>query len=303
MNRFLIVLFFVSAIAQAQGQISVPLMLSAKKYLITPTSGSNGTISPSVVTKVRKGKSQTFTITPTSSYVLDSLVVDGVKNTDSTTSYTFKNTAANHTIAVTFKWELRFQTIATTSTFDPSFVKTGTQSIEMAMSDTTYSGLSFSVIPANRGLTGTKVVNFHSPQPSTITTIDVNSDSLTGSIPSLTANTALVNFWCYTNLLTGSIPSLSTNTALATFYSFNSRLTGYTASTIALTVTMFRADNNLIADTTNINQILSDFATNIASRPTSATLNIGGTGNSAPGTLGAVNKGLIQARGWTVTTN
>ena len=52
------------------------------------------------------------------------------------------------------------------------------------------------------------------------------SNQLTGSIPSLSANTALTQFYCYSNQLTGSIPSLSANTALTQFYCFSNQLTG-----------------------------------------------------------------------------
>ena len=74
------------------------------EYSITATSGANGTLSPSGAVKVTAGSSQTFTISPSSGYVIDTLKVDGLEVT-AATSYTFSDVSANHTIEVTFKQE------------------------------------------------------------------------------------------------------------------------------------------------------------------------------------------------------
>lgn len=71
---------------------------------ITATAGANGTISPSGAVKVTAGGSQTFTISPSSGYVIDTLKVDGIEVT-AATSYTFSDVNTNHTIEVTFKQE------------------------------------------------------------------------------------------------------------------------------------------------------------------------------------------------------
>ena len=71
---------------------------------ITATAGANGTISPSGAVKVTAGGSQTFTISPSSGYVIDTLKVDGLEVT-AATSYTFSDVNTNHTIEVTFKQE------------------------------------------------------------------------------------------------------------------------------------------------------------------------------------------------------
>ena len=73
-------------------------------YTITATAGANGSISPSGAVRVAAGGSQTFTISPSSGYVIDTLKVDGLEVT-ATTSYTFSDVKANHTIEVTFKQE------------------------------------------------------------------------------------------------------------------------------------------------------------------------------------------------------
>src|SRR5690606_20692652 len=79
----------------------------------------------------------------------------------------------------------------------------------------------------------TALVNFH-----------CYSNQLTGSIPDLSANTALVNFRCYFNQLTGSIPDLSANTALVNFYCYSNQLTGYAGGTVSASIGDFRAQDN-----------------------------------------------------------
>ena len=74
------------------------------EYTITATAGANGTISPNGAVRVTAGGSQTFTISPSSGYVIDTLTVDGLEVT-AATSYTFSDVNANHTIEATFKQE------------------------------------------------------------------------------------------------------------------------------------------------------------------------------------------------------
>ena len=71
-------------------------------YTLTATSGSNGSLSPSGAVSVSSGGSQSFTITPDSGYAVSSVAVDGASVGTPTSSYTFSNVTANHTIAVTF---------------------------------------------------------------------------------------------------------------------------------------------------------------------------------------------------------
>jgi len=74
------------------------------EYTITATAGANGTISPNGAVSVTAGGSKTFTISPSSGYVIDTLTVDGLEVT-AATSYTFSDVNANHTIEATFKQE------------------------------------------------------------------------------------------------------------------------------------------------------------------------------------------------------
>ena len=73
-------------------------------YTIKATAGANGSITPSGAVGVVAGGSQTFTISPSSGYVIDTLKVDGLEVTVAT-SYTFSDVNANHAIEVSFKQE------------------------------------------------------------------------------------------------------------------------------------------------------------------------------------------------------
>lgn len=75
----------------------------ASQYFITVTAGPNGSITPpGPVVSVLPNANITFTITPNPSYYVDSVIVDNAYVPDSTTSYTFLNVTANHTIRVNF---------------------------------------------------------------------------------------------------------------------------------------------------------------------------------------------------------
>ncbi len=71
-------------------------------YTINATVSGSGTINPSGIVGVNYGETKKFTITPNAGQYIDSLLVDGLK-VDSTTSYTFYNITANHTIHAVFK--------------------------------------------------------------------------------------------------------------------------------------------------------------------------------------------------------
>lgn len=76
---------------------------SMVNYFITASvSGSGGTISPAGTSSVSSGGSLPFCILPATLYRVAGLKVDG-KVIGAVNSYTFRNVAANHTIAATFK--------------------------------------------------------------------------------------------------------------------------------------------------------------------------------------------------------
>jgi len=82
-------------------------------YTISASADANGTITPSGAVEVNHGSNQAFTVTPSTVYHFDSLFVDGV-HVDSTTSYTFVNVTANHTIAA--KFAINTYTLTVTAT-------------------------------------------------------------------------------------------------------------------------------------------------------------------------------------------
>src|SRR5439155_1448369 len=71
------------------------------QFTITSTAGTNGTVSPAGSVSVNYGGNRSFSISPNTGYHVDSLLVDGVK-VDSTTSYTYTNVTANHSLRAVF---------------------------------------------------------------------------------------------------------------------------------------------------------------------------------------------------------
>ncbi len=85
---------FAGSAFSSQGFFALP-------YTIAASVGPNGTITPTGNVSILPDSSQKFIIKPTSSYRIDSLIVDGVK-VASDTVYVFSTVAANHTIRATF---------------------------------------------------------------------------------------------------------------------------------------------------------------------------------------------------------
>jgi Leucine-rich repeat (LRR) protein len=129
-----------------------------------------------------------------------------------------------------------------TTGFAPVYSKTGSTLI-WAWPDGTFDS---SNSPTKTLASGTKRVEVQSQDGfGAVTAIDVNSMDLTGSIPSLSANTALTVFDAHGNQLTGSIPSLSANTALTVFDAGGNQLTGSIPSLSANTaLSYFDAGGN-----------------------------------------------------------
>ena len=72
------------------------------QFTITATAGEGGKIAPENETKVYKGTSKVFTITPDKGYHIESITVDGENVETIATEYAFEDIVANHTIEVTF---------------------------------------------------------------------------------------------------------------------------------------------------------------------------------------------------------
>jgi hypothetical protein len=71
-------------------------------FVITPSAGPHGSISPSYPVDVVYDGAKTFTITPDSGYVIDQILVNGVSK-EATTSYPFTYVQSDQTITATFK--------------------------------------------------------------------------------------------------------------------------------------------------------------------------------------------------------
>jgi hypothetical protein len=127
--------------------ISVSFAQATKTYTITPSAGSNGTISPSSAVTLNSGSSQTFTITPATGYQVSSVLIDGA-TVGSLTSYTFSNVTANHTISATF-------TSASTFTITPAAGTNGTISPATPVKVKSGASQAFTIVPA----TGFQVAN------------------------------------------------------------------------------------------------------------------------------------------------
>ena len=81
-------------------------------YIITPTAGANGSITPSTPQTVNYGSALTFTITANVGHHVANVGVDGVSQ-GVLSSYTFTSVAANHTISAAFAISTYTLTIST----------------------------------------------------------------------------------------------------------------------------------------------------------------------------------------------
>ncbi|HUN64743.1 MAG TPA: T9SS type A sorting domain-containing protein [Bacteroidota bacterium] len=81
---------------------TVRVVFAINQYTITASSGPNGSVAPSGVSTVVYGSSARITFSPAIGYHLDSLLVDGVRNTDSAAGYTFAGISADHQLRAVF---------------------------------------------------------------------------------------------------------------------------------------------------------------------------------------------------------
>ena len=80
---------------------TISVTFAPLSYVITPTAGANGTITPGTPQTVSYGGSQTFAIAANTGYVIADVGVDGVSQ-GAIASYTFTNVTANHAITASF---------------------------------------------------------------------------------------------------------------------------------------------------------------------------------------------------------
>ncbi|WP_460594453.1 CARDB domain-containing protein [Geomonas sp. Red276] len=166
---------------------TISVTFAINTYTITATAGPGGSITPASAT-VNYGGSQTFTITPSTGYVLTNLYVDG-QPVVLTTTYTFDHVDANHTIYAVFGQAL--PDLVVTSLTPPATAIPGTtitvpatiKNIGYSSTGTFYVG--FYLCPTNN--INTSCVNlatkmFTSLAPGGQTTINLNAPL--GSVPS-----------------------------------------------------------------------------------------------------------------------
>jgi len=82
---------------QLQQRVTPPVEIV---FSITAAAGNNVTIEPSGITKVKKGESQTFTITIQDGYTLKSATIDGVEVTVVNSTITISNISTDKTLKV-----------------------------------------------------------------------------------------------------------------------------------------------------------------------------------------------------------
>ena len=90
------------AVDKKKDEITAKLADIQTQFTITATAGEGGKIAPEATTKVYKGTSKVFTITPDKGYHIESITVDGKNVETIATEYAFEDIVANHTIEVTF---------------------------------------------------------------------------------------------------------------------------------------------------------------------------------------------------------
>jgi hypothetical protein len=88
--------------AFASEALTLTLFEGGAFVVITAEAGENGSISPSGAVRVAAGRDKPFTITPDDGYIVQSLLVDGVRIA-AADSYTFTAVESDHSIRVTFE--------------------------------------------------------------------------------------------------------------------------------------------------------------------------------------------------------
>ena len=82
-------------------------------YTLTPSSGPNGSVAPSVPQIVNAGGSQGFVATPNASYAVSQWLVDGVLAQSGGATFTLSNVTANHTVNASFAQAALTPSVAT----------------------------------------------------------------------------------------------------------------------------------------------------------------------------------------------
>ena len=81
---------------------TIRVVFKLQSYIITADAGNGGSISPQGAINVNYGATPTYTITPNTGYLIDSIFVNNIR-VNNNNNYTFDTIKANQTIRVTFK--------------------------------------------------------------------------------------------------------------------------------------------------------------------------------------------------------
>ncbi|MBF0542723.1 MAG: FecR domain-containing protein, partial [Nitrospirae bacterium] len=81
---------------------TISASFSSSTYTITASGGAGGSLSPSGLSSVTSGGSQTYVITPNTGYKITDVSVDG-GSVGAVTSYTFSSVTSTHTISASFE--------------------------------------------------------------------------------------------------------------------------------------------------------------------------------------------------------
>lgn len=73
-----------------------------QQFIVTPSAGANGSISPATAQRVNAGSSLAFTATPNTGFGVNQWLLDGNVVQNGGTTFQLNNIQANHTVAVTF---------------------------------------------------------------------------------------------------------------------------------------------------------------------------------------------------------
>jgi hypothetical protein len=93
---------------------TITAAFAIRTYLITPTAGAGGSITPGVAQGVNYSGTAVFTITPDTGYRIADVGVDGVSR-GPIGSYTFTHVTADHTITAAFAIKTYTLTMTTTA--------------------------------------------------------------------------------------------------------------------------------------------------------------------------------------------
>ncbi|NOV02797.1 S-layer homology domain-containing protein [Paenibacillus planticolens] len=150
-------------------------VIATTVHTIYASTGSNGSISPSVSVSVPEGTDQIFTFTPDSGYMVDTLIVDGANETVTGNTYTFTNVTTNHVINVTFKQDPT-QLPLTEYTITASAGSNGIISPRGSVIVTEGTNQTFAVMPNNGYMIDTLTVDSTTVTGSTYTFTNVTSN-------------------------------------------------------------------------------------------------------------------------------